>query len=58
MALPAARATTISYVQVGFAVLWGWLLFGESLDAATLAGALLVLVATLIAQSGWRSRSA
>jgi len=48
MALPAARATTISYVQVGFAVLWGWLLFGEALDGATLAGAVLVLAATLI----------
>ncbi|MBM5827073.1 MAG: DMT family transporter [Cyanobacteria bacterium M_surface_7_m2_040] len=48
MALPAARATTISYVQVGFAVLWGWLLFAEPLDGATLAGALLVLAATLI----------
>jgi drug/metabolite transporter (DMT)-like permease len=40
---------------VGFAVLWGWLLFGEALDAATLLGALLVLAATLIAQSGWRA---
>ncbi|MEB3172247.1 MAG: DMT family transporter [Cyanobacteriota bacterium] len=56
MALPAARATTISYVQVGFAVLWGWLLFGEVLDAATLAGALLVLAATFIAQSNWRAK--
>jgi drug/metabolite transporter (DMT)-like permease len=53
-ALPAARATAISYVQVAFAVLWGWLLFGERLDGATLAGAALVLGATLI--SGRPSR--
>lgn len=47
-ALPAARATAISYVQVGFAVLWGWLLFAEQLDGATLIGAALVLAATLV----------
>lgn len=46
--LPAAQATSISYVQVAFAVLWGWVLFGEQLDAPTLAGAALVLAATLV----------
>jgi len=46
--LPAARATSISYVQVAFAVLWGWLLFAEPLDGATLVGAALVLAATLV----------
>jgi drug/metabolite transporter (DMT)-like permease len=46
--LPAARATAISYVQVGFAALWGWWIFGESVDLPTAIGAALILVATLI----------
>ncbi len=46
--LPAARATAISYVQVGFAGLWGWWIFGETIDLPTSAGALLILTATLI----------
>ena len=51
MALPAARATAISYVQVLFAGSWGWLLFGESIDSWTIAGAGLVLAATLVSIS-------
>jgi drug/metabolite transporter (DMT)-like permease len=51
VALPAARATAISYVQVAFAGLWGWLLFGEMVDGWTVAGAALVLAATLISLS-------
>ncbi|MEB3354583.1 MAG: DMT family transporter [Cyanobacteriota bacterium] len=50
-ALPAARATAISYVQVVFAGGWGWLLFGETIDGATIAGAALVLAATLVSLS-------
>ena len=50
-ALPAARATAISYVQVLFAGGWGWLLFGESIDNWTIAGAGLVLAATLVSLS-------
>lgn len=46
--LPAARATAISYVQVAFAALWGWLIFAEPLASTTLLGALLVLAATLL----------
>lgn len=46
--LPAARATAISYVQVGFAALWGWWIFGEPIDWPTAGGAGLILVATLI----------
>ena len=53
MALPAAQATAISYVQVAFAVLWGWWLFAEPPVGTTLVGALLVLAATLISQRGW-----
>ena len=55
MALPAARATAISYVQVVFAGLWGWLLFGEAVDGWTIAGAALVLLATLISLSSSRA---
>jgi drug/metabolite transporter (DMT)-like permease len=51
VALPAARATAISYVQVAFAGLWGWLLFGETVDGWTIGGAVLVLTATLISLS-------
>lgn len=50
-ALPAARATAISYVQVVFAGGWGWLLFRETIDGATIAGAALVLAATLVSLS-------
>ena len=50
-ALPAARATAISYVQVLFAGGWGWLLFDESIDSWTIAGAGLVLAATLVSLS-------
>jgi drug/metabolite transporter (DMT)-like permease len=45
--LPAGRATAISYVQVGFAGLWGWWIFVEALDLPTMIGALLILMATL-----------
>ncbi|MFM7269412.1 MAG: DMT family transporter [Cyanobium sp.] len=48
--LPAARATTVSYVQVGFAALWGWLLFGERLQPSLLAGAALILASVLLSQ--------
>lgn len=50
-ALPAAQATAISYVQVAFAGLGGWVVFGESIDGWTVAGAALVLGATLVSLS-------
>jgi drug/metabolite transporter (DMT)-like permease len=50
--LPAARATSISYVQVFFAGLWGWLLLGEAINQWTFIGAVMVMVATLISLSG------
>ncbi len=46
--LPAARATAISYAQVGLAGLWGWWIFGEAIDTPTALGALLILAATLL----------
>ncbi|MEA5421656.1 DMT family transporter [Synechococcus sp. CCY9202] len=51
-ALPAAKATAISYAQVVFAGLWGWLIFQEGIDGWTLLGAALVLLATLLSLSG------
>jgi len=48
MALPAARATAMSYAQVLLAALWGWLFFGEGLSGWTALGAALVLLATLL----------
>lgn len=46
--LPAARATTVGYVQVAFAGLWGVLVFGEAIDRSTALGALLIFLATLL----------
>jgi drug/metabolite transporter (DMT)-like permease len=51
-ALPAARATAISYVQVLFAGLWGWLLFQEPPALTTAIGAVLVLGATVLSLGG------
>ena len=46
--LPATIATSISYVQVFFAVILGWLLLGEEINNWDLIGTLLVLAASLI----------
>jgi drug/metabolite transporter (DMT)-like permease len=54
MHLSAARATTISYAQVAFAALWGWLVFGEGIGAPTLAGGGLILASILVGQGGER----
>lgn len=48
--LPAARATAIGTSQVAFAALWGWLVFSERIDNATLAGGALILVSILVSQ--------
>jgi drug/metabolite transporter (DMT)-like permease len=55
--LPAARATAISYVQVGFAGLWGWWIFGEAIELPTAIGAALILAATLISLGPQRGHS-
>lgn len=49
--LPAARATSINYVQVLFASFWGWLWFSEAIDVWQICGGALVLSATLISLS-------
>ena len=55
-ALPAARATSIDYVQVVFASLWGVLFFAEPITSAVVLGALCVLGATLISLSARTAR--
>ena len=50
-ALPAARATSINYVQVVFATLWGVLIFAEPVTVTVIVGAICVLGATLISLS-------
>jgi len=52
--LPAARATSINYVQVVFAAGWGWLWFAETISAWQVGGGMLVLAATLISLSARR----
>ena len=49
--LPAARATSLNYVQVLFAASWGWIWFNESNTAFTCMGAALVLSASVISLS-------
>ena len=49
--LPAARATSLNYVQVLFAASWGWIWFNESITAFTCIGAALVLSASIISLS-------
>ena len=49
--LPAARATSMNYVQVVFAALWGVLFFAEPVTGAVVLGAVCVLGATLISLS-------
>ena len=49
--LPAARATSLNYVQVLFAASWGWIWFNESITAFTCMGATLVLSASFISLS-------
>ena len=56
-ALPAARATSINYVQVVFASLWGVLFFAEPITGAVVLGAACVLSATLISLSARQPRS-
>lgn len=46
---PAGRATSVSYLQILFAALWGYLFFGEVPDALTVLGALLVVSGILVA---------
>jgi drug/metabolite transporter (DMT)-like permease len=46
--VPAARGTTITYIQIVFAAFWGWVLFNEPPNVWTFVGALLVVVAVVL----------
>lgn len=46
--LEAGPATTIGYLQIGFAAMWGVLVFGEPLSPATVAGGVLVFLGTAV----------
>ena len=49
-----ARATTVGYLQVAFAVFWGAMVLGEIPDVWTLAGATTIIGSTLVL-SWWNS---
>lgn len=53
----AGRATSVSYLQVVFAFIWGMLFFGEYPTPWTLAGALCILGST-VGVAWWRRRHA
>jgi len=56
---PAARAMSIGYLQVAFAVLWGAIAFGELPPWTTAAGAALIVVGTVaVASAGSRAKAA
>lgn len=45
---PAGRATSVTYVQIVLAYVWGLAFLGESPEASSLAGAFLVVSGTLV----------
>ncbi len=50
--IPAGYASSINYIQVVFATIWGVIIFAEPLNIYILVGAAFVLSATLITLSG------
>jgi drug/metabolite transporter (DMT)-like permease len=46
--VPAARGTTVGYIQIVFAATWGWLLFHEPPTVWTFVGAFLVVTSTML----------
>ena len=53
----AGRATSIGYIQVAFAMVWQWTVFGQAPTGWTLGGAALILAGTLAVASAGRGRS-
>ncbi len=49
--LPAAQASSINYVQVLFAAIWGVIIFEENINLWMVIGAIFVFIATLISLS-------
>lgn len=54
----AGRATTVGYLQIAFAAVWGWLFFGEVPGAWSLAGAALLVAGVLLASRKGRVQRA
>ena len=52
--LPAAKASSINYLQVVFASLWGIYIFNEEITLSFIIGSLFVLLGTLISGSKFR----
>lgn len=48
----AARATAVSYAQIPFAMLWGWLLFGDLPPLLAIGGTALIVLGTLVVMRG------
>lgn len=55
--IPAGKASSINYVQVLFATLWGIIIFSEQIDFWGCLGAICILGATLISLSSRRQFS-
>jgi drug/metabolite transporter (DMT)-like permease len=55
---PAGRASSIGYLQVVLAAIWGALFFGEIPDGISMAGAVLIVAATLALALDRRERPA
>jgi drug/metabolite transporter (DMT)-like permease len=51
----AGRAASVGYTQIGFAVVWQLVVFGDAPSATTLGGAAVIIVSTLVVA---RSRAA
>ncbi len=49
--LPAAKASSISYIQVIFATIWGLVFFAEKPDIWTVVGSIMIFTATIISLS-------
>ena len=49
--LTAAKASSINYVQIVFATMWGFAFFDERIEITTILGSLMILVASLISIS-------
>ena len=49
-----ARATTVGYLQVAFAVVWGLIVLGEVPDVWTLTGAV-IIIGSILGLSWWHS---
>lgn len=44
----AGRVTSLGYIQIGFAMIWHWSVFGDPPTAWTLGGAALIVAGTLV----------